>query len=476
MTYPLDTTGNALQNKVLGESAPLDMIADHVHLIVVPFYAPFYTEGVSIKYTSLEGVSRILDPELDYRFGFQYVDATSKSNRLICGCIDLVDVTLTGTLLFNYQTLGGTYVQFPTVIETIQLNEMRDPQFTSWEQVITARGLQLPVFPVVDHPWARVNVDLVKRATDELEQAGLVVHLRPKFLPTPTSAVYIPSAAEVGLGNLDNFKTATHDEAIAGVVSNRYMTPSATHASVSAAVDAQLGARGYLVAVPYIAGLVIENPLATYEYDGSVYAPRQSTLPFTTSGRFEKNNFIVINSNTRNAWIHTPLAILGNENSGHTGGKKLDTGLTISSRVDSRAILNNVVELVFNIDYHLDNNMLILEYPVIAGDKIDLYTKELKSRMADDRNYYKTFKVTDGSGLYYLTDTDYVQADDLRVTLNDFLVLSKDVDYTISGNVLTVMYKLKLGDLLEVENTDNVPFLGKQQVRNLLLTSKSLTH
>jgi hypothetical protein len=124
-------------------------------------------------------------------------------------------------------------------------------------------------------------------------------------------------------------------------------------------------------------------------------------------------------------------------------------------------------------DYHVDDGILIIEYPLDVGDKFVAYFKETSSKNADDRNYYKTFEVTSGVTSFTLAGLGYLKPDDLRVTLNDFVILTKDVDYTITGNILSITYTLKLGDLIEVENIDNIPFTGKFPLRSLLFSSKS---
>lgn len=471
MSYTLDPTGQALQNKVIGETKPLSRLSTHNYLIVTPDFGPFLGESLVIKHTSPAGVSRILSPEVDYSCGFQFVDATSKSNRAFFGCINFVDITLTGSVVYNYQTLGGSYLLAPAGVSAIQSLEVRDPQFTTWEQVLTARTLPYPVFPVVDHPWSSVNVDAVKRATDELEQVGLTVHLRPAFLPTPEEVKFIPSAEEVGLGNVDNFKTATTGDAVEGSANNLFMTPAATKASVKNHVNNQLALVGYKMPVGYEAGISVISTQQTFSYHNNVYAARPQCVPFVTNGAFERDKFILINSNDRDYWSKVVVTVTGAEEKLPTGALTFETGVHLTSQVDTHLTLNSVIDLVFGIDYHLDDGVLSVEYPLESDDELVLYMKPRESRMANDKNYYKTFVVTSGSKKFKLPELGYINPNDLRLTLNDFIILLKDVDYLIDEDILTISYVLKLGDLIEVENIDLVPFLGKQQMRAILFSS-----
>lgn len=56
---------------------------------------------------------------------------------------------------------------------------------------------------------------------------------------------------------------------------------------------------GYLPPILYTAGIVLTTVIQTVEYNGAIYAPLISTLPFTTSGVFEAANFRVIQGVTQ---------------------------------------------------------------------------------------------------------------------------------------------------------------------------------
>lgn len=475
MSYTLDPLGQSLQNTIIGESATLNLPAGRNYLFVVPPTGPYFEDSMLIKHTDSAGVSRILEKGIDWNPGFQFVDATQKCNRPIYGCINFVDITLDGSILINYKTLGGTYILTAAQIASIQSLEQRDPTFTSWEKVLYDRVIARATFPTVDHSWSVVNVDVVERATAELEKAGLIVNLRPKFLPEPGATVYLPTKAEVGLPYVDNFKTATAAEAAAGTATDLFMTPAGTKAAVNGLVDSHLTATGYQVPIAYVAGLTVNDSTKSYKYKNSTYVPRPEAIPFVTNGSFEKDKFSIVNSDERNHWVKFgPYTVTGAETiDPSTGFMKISTGLAFSSRVNSKLIINDVVEAVFNMDYHVDDGILIIEYPLDVGDKFVVYFKETSSKNADDRNYYKTFKVTSGVTSFTLAGLGYLKPDDLRVTLNDFVILTKDVDYTITGNILSITYTLKLGDLIEVENIDNIPFTGKFPLRSLLFSSKS---
>jgi hypothetical protein len=64
--------------------------------------------------------------------------------------------------------------------------------------------------------------------------------------------------------------------------------------NIQDAADLVLAGAGYAVPVAYTSGLSMTLQTQTVTYDGAVYAPIQSELPFTTSGTFETAKFRLI--------------------------------------------------------------------------------------------------------------------------------------------------------------------------------------
>lgn len=469
MSYALDTTGHSLQNLIIGESAAVSKAAANPYNTLIPVNGPFFADSMYIKYTSNAGASRILQAGVDYKVGYIFQAATTQCNYLVGGCVYFTDLTLVGTVVYKCQTLGGTYSPGTGNAANIHNLEFRDPETTTWEQVNTARSLALGVFPTVTVPYLETNSAEFKRITDALDGAGLSVHLRPKFLPTPDTAAFIPTKAEIGVGNVDNFKTATLAEATAGTAENLFVTPKGAVAAVSSVVNTQLALNGYKTATAYGATLTVSDPMQMYSYNNDLYIGRPSVMPFVTSGVFETLKFQLVSSNSRDAWRETKLTVTGTELSLPTGAKIVNTGLTFTSAVASRLVINDLIEAVNTVDYYLHKGKLIINYPLVANDVLMLYTKALKSRVADAVPYYQCLAVTDTSGTFTLDAVDNIDTNDLRVRLNDLLILSRaQGDYTFTGNTLQLTYPLALGDVVEVESLDTTSELGTQVLRNLL--------
>jgi hypothetical protein len=469
MTYALDTTGHSLQNLVIGESAAVSKAAANPYHTLVPLSGPFFADSMYIKYTSNAGVSRILTLNVDYKLGYIYQAATTECNLMVCGCIYFLDLTLVGTVVYKCQTLGGTYSVLLANSTNIHSLEFRDPETTTWEQVCAARTMALSVFPTVTSPYLETNSADYRRLTDALDAAGLSVHLRPRFLPTPDTVAFIPTKSEIGLGNIDNYRTATTVEAAAGTANNLFVTPQGAVAAVTAVVNTQLSLSGYKTAIAYAATLTVTDPLQMYSYNNDLYIARPSTVPFLTSGIFETLKFQLVSSNSRDKWVETKVVVTGTESVLPTGAKVINTGLTVTGRVASRLVINDIVEAVVSVDYYLHKGKIIISYPLVANDVLMLYTKPLKSRVADAIPYYQCVSAVDTTGLFTLDSLDNIDTDDLRVRLNDLLILSRaQGDYSFTGNVLQITYPLALGDVVEVESLDTTSELGTQVLRNLL--------
>lgn len=65
-------------------------------------------------------------------------------------------------------------------------------------------------------------------------------------------------------------------------------------AGIDAAADAVLSGLGYAPPVTYAAGISLTLTTQTVEYNGEVYAPKSSALPFTTGGAFDPTKFRLI--------------------------------------------------------------------------------------------------------------------------------------------------------------------------------------
>ena len=466
MTYAFDPTGKSLQNQVIGETKPISLAQGRTRLYLIPLKGPYYSQSLTIKYTPIAGPERILVESIDYIPSFQFVDATRKANAPVYAAISFIDLTLNGTVTYNYQSVGTSYETAPAIIQTIETTGTNDPLFTVWDTVVA-----LPEVPVVTHPWSVVNVDDVARSVEELAKVGLVAHLRPRFLQEPGEEVFIPTPEEIGLGNLPNYPAATQQAAIEGTDTESLMTPATTKAAVEAELTRQLSEIGYLVPLPYAGSLYITNPRATIDYQDETYAIKDESVPYTTTGVWAEDEpyFELIKYADREKWARTNIVVTGSEPVIDGLGSVIDVTVEHDSRVSPQLIINDVLYLIHTVDFKLSDDKLYINYPLNIDDRLLLLTKRSLMSVNRDKQINKVFVLTNNDNTFDVSDVS-VDTDNLRVTLNDFIILTTEQnDYSIVDGILTVNYRLAAGDILEVENIDNSSIFGKSFLRSLLL-------
>lgn len=467
MAYSLDVTGSSIENKILGDSVTVTP-AGSGYLRVIPVTGPFFEHDCIVRYTPASGSKRTLTKDVDYYLGYRYLEASNACKLAVYGAIVLVDPAMNGSITYSVQTLGGAYEITTAKVSAIQTGESRDPQITSWEMVNTARSYTLAAFPIVDYAYTRATSAQFRSMVDLLDQAGLAIHLRPTFLPTPGDTAYIPTATEIGLGNLSNYRTATTAEASAGLASNLLVTPAGVKAAVTAQLSSMLSSMGYQLPIAYAASLIVSNSTQLYSYDGDTYSARTGTTPFTTTGSFEYDKFMLVNATKRDTWVSQTYTVTGSESRNALGDSIIPITAVIKCAVKLRVVLNSIAELVREVDVTLDGNNLLVNYPLSAGDSLCIKIKQLKSRASNARSYFKCFVVANTSTPYTLTDMQGLNAGDLEVRLNDVTILDASLgDYLISGNVLTVNYPKAIGDTIEVRDIDSIPEMGVQSLRSI---------
>lgn len=465
MAYDLDPTGKSLRNKIISEVKVLSLTPGRNHLFMIPVDGPFFSEGFFIKYTPIVGESRVLIPDVDYYPVFPYAEATRKINAPIFAGIEFADLTLNGTFLFSYQTLGGVYVSDLATVNALEASFTGDPKFTAWETLVT-----LPAVPVITHPWTVANVDDISNAVNELEKVGLVVHLRPKFLPAPGAEVFIPTPTEVGLGNVPNYPAATTQQAIEGTDSESLMTPASTKAAVTAEVTRVLSDNGYLVPILYAGSIYITSPKTTIDLSGEIYAIKPNAVPYTTTGVWnnDKAYFALVRGSEVVDWVRTVLTVTGSENTVPGLGKVFPVTVEHDSSILPQLIVNDVNFLVYGVDYKMSDDTLYISYPLAAADKVVLHTKRTIVNWSRESQISKLFIATTGNNTFDIADKN-VNTQNIRVTINDFVILDPLADdYTVSNGIVTINYTIGLGDYIEIENVDSMPMFGKALLRNLV--------
>lgn len=223
--YPFDPSMTKASNKVVREQHVITSTNFRNYHYVIPHFAPFFAESLTLKLRLPSGQMRDLVEGRDYYLSHQFLDASATTNRMVVGSISFLDTDTEGVLEINYHTIGGQWTLTPARIIEIMANNLRNPRITSWEFVADVPER----FPVVDHPhdiqdfktMADVQraVDGVRDAVLQASGGGLSTHINDRSNPHGVTK------AQVGLGSVQNYGIATKAEAEAGVATNKYMTP-----------------------------------------------------------------------------------------------------------------------------------------------------------------------------------------------------------------------------------------------------------
>lgn len=300
--YPFDPTGAASTNLIQNEQQILTPPAASGnwsdYFFIVPLATPYF--GSSLHMT-LQPSGRTLVEGVDYLCTHRFYDASLQCASPVFGSVTFMDKTLAGVVTYSYQTLGGDWTLNSTQIATILANVALDPRITTFEEVANVPYQ----FPPVAHEWDvkdMVGASDVVNAIDQIAAAmktsgdqGLANHLADMNNPHHVTAAQVGlgnvnnagwattasaqtgadgssymnpqltaaaiatqaltplaahtartdnphnvSASQVGLGNVQNYTVASNADAAAGTAANRYMTPAATAAAIDALANAGL--------------------------------------------------------------------------------------------------------------------------------------------------------------------------------------------------------------------------------------------
>lgn len=239
-TYPFDPTGQLASNLIPAEQQILTAQNYQDYHFIVPDFAPYFTESLVVTYQDTDGNVKILTEGVDYICTHIFHDASLACATPIAGSISFYNTMLTGVVQLKYQTVGGIWVIDTTAIAAILADRLHNPRITTWEQVTE----QPVTFPVIDHEWNLVDLvgmsDVVTALNDisnmlaQTGSTGLAVHEADHNNP------HLVTAAQVGLGLVQNLGLASISDAQAGVRSDVYMTPATVAAAISVIPSAGL--------------------------------------------------------------------------------------------------------------------------------------------------------------------------------------------------------------------------------------------
>lgn len=239
--YPFDPTGTSAANKITGEQQVITPANYRDFHYIVPRFAPFFADGLVVKFRDASNVVRTLVEGQDYYCTHWFIAASRACAKAVYGSISFLNNNLAGTVIYDYQTLGGMWTQDLATITQILGDLIHNPRITAWDVVV-----DMPVtFPVIDHQWDLTDLvggkevvqalSTIEVALRQTGQGGLTDHMIDFSNP------HRVTAAQVGLGSVANYPMADGPTTIAGSSSQFYVSPFGLKQALDAGPNAAIG-------------------------------------------------------------------------------------------------------------------------------------------------------------------------------------------------------------------------------------------
>lgn len=385
ITYAFDHTGVLPANRIIGENQTLSSVNATNYHFIVPAFAPYFANSLNIVLTTVGGVVRTLVEGIDYFPSYVFIGASRACVSNICGGVSFLDNTLVGTLTLNYQTIGGNWTVDDNKINTILSDTLRNPLVTSWEQIADVQLL----FPVVEHEWNLTDLVGMSDVVDKISEISTAV----ATVPPPDFSSYQLLAnvnkAQIGLGNVDNFRTATPSETVIGTSVTKFTTP-----------------KGVKDAIDYaIATSIVPPPDATFQTE-----------------MFTANELQPLYTLTQTPFPTNPPII----------------------------IVNGVLELKNRFDFTVNGKNIHFKYPFIENDEVVITNQLTAFNKNDDRHWInEQFTVTSQNQVFSLSRAP-TQGDYIKIILNQFNILNYGIDFTLTGANISINFPIEAGDTIEV--------------------------
>jgi hypothetical protein len=235
--YPYDATGTLASNKIVSENhtvQPPNNISDAS--FIIPRASPFFGESIIVRTGPTEASTR-LEEGVDYYLTHKFVTLSYVLARPIYGSITFINRNFTGDVFVSYQTVGGEYVLDSYSIIEERTRSLYSVFMVTWEQVSGS----FPQLPPYDHKMAGDDVVGFGAVVDSVNNLSATIASTGggtggtggsgdggfAALQAHINANISHTKAQVGLGNVDNYKTANEADVVAAST-RTFMTPAMT--------------------------------------------------------------------------------------------------------------------------------------------------------------------------------------------------------------------------------------------------------
>lgn len=165
---------------------------------------------------------------IDFYFAYPFIGATRAIGQPIYGGIKFIDLSLSGTMEIQYQTLGGIWISTQAnIAATLATNPTIDPCGIAWEQVNNFPN----VFPTITTPWNMLDQTPLSSVVSNLEIIRENVSTNALALNYGSEIAHMVnmsnphavSTTQVGLNLVSNYPPATNVDALNPAISNEYI-------------------------------------------------------------------------------------------------------------------------------------------------------------------------------------------------------------------------------------------------------------
>ena len=224
LLYPFDPTGTRLSNRIEGEQQIITPPDFRDFYFIIPKVAPFFADSLEITFKGLDNENRTLIEGVDYYLSHWFLSASRACAKPIYGSISFLYKDLNGVVTLKYQTIGGVWTLDEAKISELLANVARNPRTTTWDTIVDM-PIVFPVidheWDLVDMVGASDMVEAIDRIVDVLGRSGenaITEHIANKENPHEVTK------AQVGLGLVENYPIATVQQAQDGISNVVYMT------------------------------------------------------------------------------------------------------------------------------------------------------------------------------------------------------------------------------------------------------------
>lgn len=231
--YPYNPQGNLKESWVPEEVVTVRTSTGEGYNFVVPKNAPFFRNEFKLynpttKQELVEGVDFILTHP------FRAMSALTGLE--LFGSFMMIDRTFTGNLQVNYYTLGGEFVLDAAQMLTMLANKLYNPRITFWERVAEVPAVFPPINHQHNIQTDTMTWDDVVKAIDALRPSMEAGYNKAMLAVTQHAArkdnPHGLTKEQINLGLVQNFRLATMAD-IDSTGANLYMTLEVTRAFIN---------------------------------------------------------------------------------------------------------------------------------------------------------------------------------------------------------------------------------------------------